>query len=199
MVPAELPVDTVSELVQWLKQSPTRLNYASAGEGTVPHFAAELFKLQTGSPLHRVDFAGAAPAIAEVANGGVQVMFPSLFTAQPYLRSGKLKALAVAGPSRLPAWPQVPTLLEAGVTGVEMTQWYALFAPAKTPAAVVRQLNTALNAVLKDPDIAARMEADGARVQTSTPGELHDLLMAEAEKWHSVVLQAGLKPELPTD
>lgn len=199
VVPADLPVNSVAELIRHLKQLPTRPSYASAGEGTVPHFAAELFKLQTGSPLHRVDFAGAAPAIAEVANGGVQVMFPSLFTAQPYLRSGKLKALAVAGPGRLPAWPLVPTLLEAGVTGVEMTQWYALFAPAKTSAAVVRQLNTALNAVLKDPDIAARMETDGARVQTSTPGELHDLLMAEAEKWHSVVLQAGLKPELPTD
>ncbi len=199
VVPSDLPVNSVAELVTLLKHSPTRLSYASAGEGTVPHFAAELFKLHRGSPLHRVDFSGAAPAIAEVANGGVQVMFPSLFTAQPYLRSGKLKALAVAGPSRLPAWPTVPTLLEAGVTGVEMTQWYALFAPAKTPAAVVRQLNTALNDVLKNPDIAARMEADGARVQTSSPGELHDLLMAEAEKWHGVVLQAALRPEQQTE
>jgi hypothetical protein len=196
VVPADLPVSTVAELVRLLRDSPTRLSYASAGEGTVPHFAAELFKLQTGSPLQKMDFSGAAPAIADVANGGVQVMFPSLFTAQPYLRSGKLKALAVAGAHRLPAWPDLPTLREAGVTGVEMTQWYALFAPAKTPAAVVRQLNTALNEVLKDPDIAARMEADGARVQTSTPGELHDLLMLEAEKWHTVVLQAGLQPEL---
>jgi tripartite-type tricarboxylate transporter receptor subunit TctC len=143
------------------------MSYASAGEGTVPHFAAELFRLQTGSQLQRVDFSGAAPAIADVANGLVQVMFPSLFTAQPYLRSGRLKALAVAGPTRLPALPDVPTLQEAGVTGVEMTQWYALFAPSKTPPAVVRQLNTALNGVLKDPEIVARMEADGAQVQTS--------------------------------
>jgi tripartite-type tricarboxylate transporter receptor subunit TctC len=146
-----------------------------------------------------VDFSGAAPAIAEVANGLVQLMFPSLFTALPYLRSGRLKALGVAGSARLPSLPDVPTLLEAGVSGVEMTQWYALFAPAKTPPAVVRQLNTALNSVLKDADIVARMETDGAQVQTSTPGQLHDLLMAEAERWHGVVRQAGLRPDLSMD
>lgn len=196
VVPSELPVHSVEELVRLLRSSSSRLSYASAGEGTVPHFAAELFKLQTGTQLQRVDFSGAAPAIADVASGLVQVMFPSLFTAQPYLRSGKLRALAVAGASRLPALPELPTLLEAGVPGVALTQWYALFAPAKTPASVVRQLNATLNTVLQDPEIVARMEADGARVQTSSPGELHDLLMAESEKWQAVVLQAGLRPEV---
>jgi 2-methylaconitate cis-trans-isomerase PrpF/tripartite-type tricarboxylate transporter receptor subunit TctC len=199
VVPVALGVDSVADLVRLLRESPGRMSYASAGEGTVPHFAAELFRLQTGSQLQRVDFSGAAPAIADVANGLVQVMFPSLFTAQPYLRSGRLKALAVAGPTRLPALPDVPTLQEAGVSGVEMTQWYALFAPAKTPPAVVRQLNAALNGVLKDPEIVARMEADGARVQTSTPGQLHDLLMAEGERWQGVVRQAGLRPDLSFD
>ncbi len=199
VVPADLPVHSVEELVRLLRQSPARLSYASAGEGTVPHFAAELFKLQTGTQLQRVDFSGAAPAIADVASGLVQLMFPSLFTAQPYLRSGKLRALAVAGATRLGAFPELPTLLEAGVPGVELTQWYALFAPAKTPASVVRQLNTALNAVLADPDTVTRMEADGARVQTSSPGELHDLLMAESEKWQGVVLHAGLRPEALLD
>lgn len=196
VVPAELPVYSVAELVRLLRDASTRLNYASTGIGTVPHFAAELFKLQTGTQLQRVDFSGAAPAISDVANGLVQVMFPSLFTALPYLRSGRLRALAVAGANRLPALPDVPTLQEAGVTGVELTQWYALFAPAKTPASVVRQLNAQLNKVLQEPDTVARMEADGARVQTSSPGELHDLLMAESEKWQGVVLQAGLRPEV---
>ena len=199
VVPVALGVDSVADLVRLLRESPGRMSYASAGEGTVPHFAAELFRLQTGSQLQRVDFSGAAPAIADVANGLVQVMFPSLFTAQPYLRSGRLKALAVAGPTRLLALPDVPTLQEAGVSGVEMTQWYALFAPAKTPPAVVRQLNAALNGVLKYPEIVARMEADGARVQTSTPGQLHDLLMAEGERWQGVVRQAGLRPDLSFD
>jgi len=156
VVPSELPVHSVEDLVRLLRSSASRLSYASAGEGTVPHFAAELFKLQTGTQLQRVDFSGAAPAIVDVASGLVQVMFPSMFTAQPYLRSGKLRALAVAGASRLLALPSLPTLLESGVPGIELTQWYALFAPAKTPAQVVRQLNTVLNTVLQDPEIVAR-------------------------------------------
>lgn len=195
VVPAELPVNSVADLVRLTRDASTHLNYASTGSGTVPHFAAELFKLQTGTQFQRIDFSGAAPAIADVAAGLVQVMFPSLFTALPYLRSGRLRALAVAGSNRLPALPDVPTLQEAGVTGVELTQWYALFAPAKTPASVVRQLNAMLNQVLQEPDTVERMEADGARVQTSSPGELHDLLMVESEKWQSVVMQAGLQPE----
>lgn len=199
VVNADLPVNNVQELIRLLRDSSARMSYASAGEGTVPHFAAELFKLQTGTQLQRVDFSGAAPAIADVANGLVQLMFPSLFTAQPYLRSGKLRALAVAGANRLPGLPDLPTLSESGVPGVALTQWYALFAPAKTPASVVRQLNIALNQVLADPEIVARMAADGAQVQTSSPGELHDLLMAESENWQAVVLQAGLRPESPLD
>lgn len=199
VVPAALGVDSVQDLVRQLRESTSPMSYASAGEGTVPHFAAELFRLQTGAQLQKVDFSGAAPAIADVANGLVQLMFPSLFTAQPYLRSGRLKALAVAGPARLASLPDVPTLREAGVAGVEMTQWYALFAPAKTPPAVVRQLNTALNGVLDDPDIVSRMQADGAQVQTSTPGQLHDLLMAEGERWQAVARQAGLRPDLSFD
>ncbi|MDD2881084.1 MAG: 4-oxalomesaconate tautomerase [Rhodoferax sp.] len=199
VVPADLAVQSVEELVRLLRQSPARLSYASAGEGTVPHVAAELFKLQTGTQMQRVDYAGGAPAIADLANGLVQVMFPSLYTAQPYLRSGKVRALAIAGSARLSAFPELPTLLEAGVPGVEMTQWYALFAPAKTPASIVRQLNMALNTVLTDADTVARMEADGARVQTSSPGELHDLLMAESEKWQRVVIHAGLRSESVLD
>jgi 2-methylaconitate cis-trans-isomerase PrpF/tripartite-type tricarboxylate transporter receptor subunit TctC len=195
VVPSELPVNDVAGLVRLLRESVPRLAYASAGEGTVPHFAAELFQLQTGTRLSRLEFSGAAPAIAEVAHGVVQLMFPSAFTALPYLRSGRLKALAVAGPQRLSFLPEIPTLVEAGVPGVEMSQWYALFAPAKTPAAVIRQLNSALNDALRDPGIAARMEAAGAHIHPSTPGELHDLLMAESERWQAVVLQAGLQPE----
>lgn len=186
-------------MIQLLNEANGRCSYASAGLGTVPHFAGELFKLQTGTQLQRIDYSGASPAIGDVANGLVQVMFPSLFSAQPYLRSGKLKALAVAGKERLTSLPDVPTLLEEGIPVVELMQWYALFAPGKTPASIVKQLNLSLNQVLNDPEIVARMCADGANVQTSTPGELNDLLMNENEKWQRVILQAGLRADLITE
>ena len=198
VVNADLPVHNVDELIGLLKAQPDRFSYASAGEGTAPHFAAELFKLHTGVTLPGVTYTGAAPAIADTVRGNAQVMFPSLFTAQPYLRSGKLRALAVAGPARLPSLPNMPTLTEAGVANVELTQWYALFAPAKTPLAVVKQLNHALNTVLQDPEIIARIGADGAQVQTSTPDELHSLLRAEKQKWQQVVRQVGLRVESQT-
>ncbi|MGE0315273.1 MAG: 4-oxalomesaconate tautomerase [Lautropia sp.] len=199
VVPALLPADDVAALVRLLRDASAPLTCASAGEGTVPHLAAELFRLQTGTRLNRVDHSGAGPAIADVANGIAQMMFPSLFTALPYLRSRRLKALAVAGPHRLAACPQVPTLEEAGVPGVSMTQWYALFVPAKTPHAVTRRLNVALNAVLGEPEVMARMQADGAHVQRSTPGELHDLLLAEGERWQEVVGRTGLRLTTSTD
>jgi tripartite-type tricarboxylate transporter receptor subunit TctC len=198
-VNADLPVNNVARAGSPAARFIRTHELCLGRRGHCAPFAAELFKLQTGTQVQRVDFSGAAPAIADVANGLVQVMFPSLFTAQPYLRSGKLRALAVAGANRLPGLPDVPTLSESGVPGVALTQWYALFAPAKTPASVVRQLNIALNQVLADPEIVARMAADGAQVQTSSPGELHDLLMAESENWQAVVLQAGLRPESPMD
>ncbi len=198
VVHADLPVHNVGELIDLLKAQPDRFSYASAGEGTAPHFAAELFKIHTGVTLPRVTYTGAAPAIADTVRGNTQVMFPSLFTAQPYLRSGKLRALAVAGPARLPSLPDIPTLAEAGVAGVELTQWYALFAPAQTPLAVVTQLNHALNTVLQDPEIIARIGADGAQVQTSTPEELHSLLLAGRQKWQQLVRQIGLRVESQT-
>jgi tripartite-type tricarboxylate transporter receptor subunit TctC len=119
-------------------------------------------------------------------------MFPSLFTALPYVRSGKLRALAVAGPERSAALPDVPTLKEAGVDGVDVRQWYGLFAPARTPKAVIDQLNKALNQVLADKDIARRIEEHGADVKTSTPEQLGDLVRSELAKWKGVVQRARL-------
>ena len=197
VIHAELAVHNVRELVALLNANPGRFHYASPGEGTAPHFAAELFKLHTGTSLAGVFYTGAAPAIADTVRGTAHLMFPSLFTAQPYLRSGKLRALAVAGPNRLPRLPDVPTLAEAGVEGIELTQWYALFAPAGTPEPVVAEVNRALNKVLQDPETIARFRADGVQVKTSTPAELQDLLLSEREKWRRVVQRVGLRLEAP--
>lgn len=199
VVHADLPVRTVADLVALLRGRPGVYRYASAGDGTAPHCAAALFQLHTATVLGAAVYSGAAPAIADTARGNPQIMFPSLFTAQPFLRSGKLRALAVAGPERLPGLPALPTLAESGVGGVEMTQWYALFAPARTPPAVVQKLNRALNTVLQDPEIVARIGEDGAQVRTSTPAQLQDMLLRERDKWQAVVRQAGMRQDGPAN
>jgi tripartite-type tricarboxylate transporter receptor subunit TctC len=122
-------------------------------------------------------------------------MFPSLFTALPHVKSGKLHAVGIAGSRRSPALPGVPTLKELGVAGVDVTQWYALFVPAKTPKAVVTKLNAALNQVLNDKETVARIEAQGADVETSTPDELKTLVRDDLAKWKRVVQEAKLSAD----
>ena len=189
---SSVPVKDVRDLVAQLKAKPDKFSYASAGNGTAPHFTAELFKLNAGVAMLGVPYKGSAPAIVDTIGGQTQFMFPSLFTAVPHVKSGKLKALAIAGPKRSPLLPDVPTLKEAGVEGVEVQQWYALFAPAKTPKAVVAQINKALNQVLADPQIIKRIEDHGADVEGSTPEQLGDLVKSELVKWKQVVQKAKL-------
>jgi len=188
-------VKDVRDLVAQLKAKPDKYTYASAGNGTAPHYAAELFKLATGTVMTGAPYKGAAPAISDTIGGQTQFMFPSLFTALPHVKSGKLRAMAVAGPKRSPLLPDVPTLKEAGVEGVEVQQWYGLFAPAKTPKPVIDKINAALNQVLKDKEIEKRMQDHGADVETSTPEELGTLVKSELAKWKSVVQRAKLTAE----
>lgn len=189
---AATPVKDVKDLVAQLKARPDKFSYASAGNGTAPHFAAELFKLNAGVELLGVPYKGSAPAVSDTIGGQTQFMFPSLFTALPHVKSGKLKALAVAGPKRSALLPDVPTLKEAGVDGVEVQQWYAFFAPAKTPRPIIEKLNKALNQVLADKEIVKRMEEHGADVETSTPEQLGTLVKSELAKWKLVVAKAKL-------
>jgi len=189
---AAAPFKDVKDLVAQLMAKPDKFTYASAGNGTAPHYAAELFKLNTGVVMLGVPYKGSAPAIGDTIGGQTQVMFPSLFTALPHVKAGKLKAMAVAGPKRSAMLPDVPTMKEADVDGVEVQQWYGLFAPAKTPKAIVDQINKTLNQVLADKDIAKRIEEHGADVQSSTPDQLGALVKSELAKWKSVVQRARL-------
>jgi 2-methylaconitate cis-trans-isomerase PrpF/tripartite-type tricarboxylate transporter receptor subunit TctC len=192
---ANVPVKDVKDLVAQLKAKPDRYSYASAGNGTAPHYAAELFKLNAGVDMLGVPYKGSAPAISDTLGGQTQFMFPSLFTAMPYVKSGKLKPLAVAGPTRSRLLPEVPTLKEAGVDGVDVQQWYGFFAPAKTPKAVVDKLNKTLNQVLADKEIVKRIEDHGADVESSTPEQLGALVKSELARWKAVVQKARLSAE----
>lgn len=192
---ASLPVRDVKELVAQLKSKPDRYAYASAGTGTAPHYAAELFKLSTGVAMTGAAYKGAAPAITDTIGGHTQVMFPSLFTALPQVKSGKLRALAIAGPKRSPHLPDIPTLKEAGVEGVEVQQWYGFFAPARTPKAIVDQLNKALNQVLADKETIKRIEDHGADVETGTPEQFAALVKSELARWKGVAQRAKLSAD----
>ena len=192
VVNPKVPAKTVSELVALTKAKPQDFNYASAGNGTAPHFSAEIFKLESGAQIAHVPYRGAAPAINDTMAGQTQIMFPSLFSAYPHIKNGKLRALALAGPKRSSLLPDVPTLEEAGVKGVEITQWYALFATGKTPKPVVDQLNKVLNTALADKEVARRIEEQGAVVDTSTPEQLALTVRKEIAKWKGVVQKAQL-------
>ncbi len=187
VVPSDLGLKTAQDLWRALRQSEGRMNYASAGEGTVPHLAAEMLLRQHDAAAEGVSHAGAAPALNALVRGQAQWMIPSLFSALPYLKTGKLRALAVAAPERLATWPEVPTFAELGLAALDLTQWYGLFAPARTPRAVVERLNQSLNRVLSSPETASRLLEDGVQVQTSSPEALTTHVQAELQRWRGVI------------
>ncbi|MFC4202713.1 Bug family tripartite tricarboxylate transporter substrate binding protein [Candidimonas humi] len=181
-----LPVKTVPELIAYSKQAGAHLNYASAGTGTAPHAAGELFKLATGAVMQDVPYKGSAPAMMDTISGVTQVMFPSLFTGAPQIKSGRVRGLAVVGEKRSPLFSSLPTLKELGVD-VSVDEWYALFAPARTPPAVVARLNKALSDALHDPEVARKFSDQGATVQGGTPQALSHLVKTDLAKWKKVV------------
>lgn len=185
----------VKDLVRMIKEQPDAYSFASAGNGTAPHFTAELFKLSTQTRLLHVPYKGSSPALMDTIAGQTQMMFPSLFAALPYVKSGKLQGLAIAGARRSPVLPQVPTLKELGVEGVEVDQWYGFFAPAKTPKEVIVRLNQALNTALADSEIVKRIESQGADVEASTPEQLGELVRTDLAKWRGVVQRAKLEAD----
>lgn len=187
-----LPVKNATEFVALSKSKPGVMNYASAGKGTAPHFSAELFKMTTGADMEHVPYKGSAPAIVDTIGGTTQVMFPSLFTAYPQIKGGKLKALGLAGAKRSPLLPDVPTLAEQGISNVNISQWYALFAPSKTPAAVIQRLNKEVNIVLNDKANEKKIEDQGAEVETGTPEQLKSLVQKEVARWKTVVNTAKI-------
>lgn len=186
---------SAKELVQLVKGKPGTFSYATAGNGTAPHIAGELFKLSAGLDVVSIPYKGSAPAVVDTIAGNTQYMFPSLFTAYPHVKNGKLKALGIAGEKRSSVMPDVPTLAEQGIANVNMSQWYAMFAPAKTPKAVIERLNREMNSVLTDKAVEKKIEDQGAEVETSTPEHLKALVQKEVAHWKQVVNTAKIKAE----
>ena len=185
----------VKELVQLIKAKPGTFSYATAGNGTAPHIAGELLKLSAGLDVVSIPYKGSAPAVVDTISGNTQLMFPSLFTAYPHIKNGRLRAIGIAGEKRSALLPDMPTLAEQGVANVNMSQWYAMFAPAKTPKAVVDRLNREMNGVLADQAVQKKIQDQGAEVETGTPEQLKTLVRKEVAHWKTVVTTAKIKAE----
>lgn len=176
-------IKTVNDLIAQAKARPGEVNYASSGNGSSPHLAAELFDSMAKTRMTHIAYKGGGPALTDVMAGQVPVFFASLGSGLPYIKSGRLRAVAVAGKVRSSVLPEVPTLAESGLPGYEMYEWNALFVPAGTPRTVIDRLCVEIAAVLKDPEIRARLEAIGADVIGSSPAELETFRRAELAKW----------------
>ncbi|MBL8673460.1 MAG: tripartite tricarboxylate transporter substrate binding protein [Rhodospirillales bacterium] len=185
----------VAELVAMAKAQPGKLSYASSGQGSAQHLAAELFKLRTGTDIQHVPYKGGALAIVDIAAGHVPFYFGNMSSAWPHAKAGRVRALGVTSAKRSPAAPDVPTMAEAGVTGLEMSEWNALLAPAGTPAAIVARLHREVAKIVKAEDMRAKFAELGAETVGGTPDELAAFLKAEIARWGEVVRTAKIKIE----
>ena len=183
---------SVKELIAIAKAKPGALSYASAGNGTAPHIAGELFKSMAGIDMLHVPYKGSAPAVTDTLGGTTQVMFPSLIAASGHIKSGKLRGLAVTGLKRSPVFPDLPTVAESGLPGYEVVQWYGFFAPANTPKEAIAWLNREILAVLKDKDTAKKFADQGADVVTTTPEDFGKLVKLELAKWSKFIKEAKI-------
>jgi tripartite-type tricarboxylate transporter receptor subunit TctC len=189
-----VPATTVPEFILHAKANPGKLNMASAGNGSAPHMAGELFKMMAGVNLVHVPYRGQGPALTDLLAGQVQVLFATTPGTTDYIGSGKLRALAVTTASRAAMLPELPTVGEF-VSGYEASQWYGIAAPAKTPADIIDRLNQAINAGLADPGIKARLAAIGGEPLPGSAAAFGRLIAEETEKWAKVVRAAGIRPE----
>jgi tripartite-type tricarboxylate transporter receptor subunit TctC len=189
-----VPLKTVPEFIAYAKANPGKLNMASAGNGTTIHVSGELFKMMTGVNMVHVPYRGAAPALTDLMGGQVQVMFDNIPSSIEYVRTGRLRPLAVTSATRSELLPDVPTVAEF-VPGYEASAWYGIGAPKNTPNEIVNKLNTAVNAILADPAAKARFAAVGATVLPGSAVEFGRFIADETEKWAKVVKFSGAKAD----
>jgi tripartite-type tricarboxylate transporter receptor subunit TctC len=183
---------TTQAFIALAKARPGQINYASAGSGTSPHLAAELFKSMAGIDLVHVPYKGSPQALTDLLGGQTQAMFASLVSAIPHLRQNRLRALGMTSTQRSAALPEVPTISESGLRGYDVSVWMGIVAPAGTPPAVIAQLNRQIAAILKMPEVRDKLGAQGLEAVTDTPAEFTAYIAAEVPKWAKVIRQAGI-------
>jgi tripartite-type tricarboxylate transporter receptor subunit TctC len=192
VVHPSVPAKSIGDLVRLAKAKPGALNYGSAGVGTSTFLAAELFKLVAGVNMVEVPYKGGAPAQTAVIAGEVSIYFAPIATALPFIRDGRLRALAVGSATRVPLLPEYPTVAESGYPGYESSNWHGLVVPTKTPKEIISSIHAAAVTALKRPDIAKRMQELGLTPIGDHPEEFAEFIKADIEKWRKIVRQKGL-------
>jgi tripartite-type tricarboxylate transporter receptor subunit TctC len=190
-----VPARSMKEFVELVRSQPGKLYYSSPGNGGPQHLAMELLKLETGMNIVHVPYKGAAGAIADLVGGHVQAMISALQTVAPHVHAGRLRMLGVMSEERAPAFPDVPTLKEQGYPGLEVQTWYAMFAPAGTPEAIVRRVNADVNAFLKADDVAKLLAKQGLEAAGGAPEVLGERVKRELARWTRVVKAAHIKAD----
>jgi tripartite-type tricarboxylate transporter receptor subunit TctC len=185
-----LPIHTLPQLVAYAKAHPGKVNYGSAGAGSIFHLAGEMLSQQTGVQMAHVPYKGAAPALTDLMGGQIDLMFTTIPNALQHIKTGRLRALGVTGEQRSPLFPDLPTAAEAGYKGMVVDSWFGIFAPQGLTPAVQTKLNQTLRAVLADPDVVRRMKEQGAEPRASSPTELQALLQTDLKSWKAVVMAA---------
>jgi tripartite-type tricarboxylate transporter receptor subunit TctC len=194
VVNPSVPAKTVPELIELAKAQPGRMTYASGGLGTTSHLAGELFKSMAKVDIVHVPYKGNSPAITDLVGGQTQMIFATMPTVLPMVKAGRLRAIAVIGPQRASALPEVPTVAES-LPGFEVSNWIGLFAPAGTPPEIVARLNAEVQKIMRSPEIEKRLETEGAKFIPTTPQSFAAFQRAEADKWARAIREAGIKVE----
>lgn len=194
-VNSSLPVSSVKELIAYAKKSPAKLNYASTGNASFAHLATELFAHTSGIQLVHVPYKGVGAALPDMLSGQIQLSLLSVGSVYSHVRSGKLKALAIATRNRAKVAPQLPTMIEAGIPGFEVTQWHGLLAPRATPRTIVERLHREVAAAVNHPDVASRFAVDGTEGVGSSPAQFAQHLRTERDQWAKVVKIANIRTQ----
>lgn len=190
-----VPASDVRSLIALAKAKPGRLTYASAGNGSPAHLAAELFKTMTGLDILNISYKGAGPAVTDLIGGHVDIMFTNVPATLSYIKSGRLKALAMAGAKRVSALPDLPTIAESGLPGYEASAWYGIVAPAKTPKQLIAKLHAELARLLKLPDVIERLLSQGTDPLGNTPSEFATVIRSDIEKYAKLIQTARIHIE----